>query len=111
MMSFLSFVRASGARSFLKRYKEIELLFQFDKDNKDWANAAESAELRQLYRDAFKYLVNAKNYEKALELGLKYYLRPRLFIVNLRVYLDPREEQAKIFKSGTFKKEYEVFSW
>jgi hypothetical protein len=94
MMSFLSFVRASGARSFLKRYKEIELLFQFDKDNKDWAN-----------------LVNAKNYEKALELGLKYYLRPRLFIVNLRVYLDPREEQAKIFKSGTFKKEYEVFSW
>jgi hypothetical protein len=106
-MKFLSYIKPSSARSFLKRYKELDLLFQFDKDTQNWSNAAESAELRNLFRDAITFHASAENYDKAIELSLKYFLRPRLFVVTLRRYLVEGVKSDE-FKDDRFKKDYEV---
>jgi hypothetical protein len=73
MLQFLKFVSVGSARSFLKRYNEIEVLYAFDQLSENWDLAAESAELQQSYRNSFDFYVKANKNESAIELFLKYF--------------------------------------
>lgn len=55
MLEFLKFVPSDSARSFLKRYKEFEVLYTFDQTSGNWELAAESAELKCCFKDAFEF--------------------------------------------------------
>jgi tetratricopeptide (TPR) repeat protein len=80
IMNFLKFVNKAGARSFLIRYKEIDLLYLYDKDNENWNDLAESAELKGLFRIAFESYLKNNEIVRALEIGLKYFIRARVFL-------------------------------
>ena len=105
MMKFLSHVKKSGIRSFLIRYKQFENLYKFDKSNGDWKSAAESAELRYLYKDAFTCYSNNGNHFKALDIYLKFFLRPRLILNSFKSYYSLTKSQ-KCYRDKDYEKHF-----
>lgn len=109
LMSFLGYVNTNGARSFLKRYKEVELLFEFDKKNRNWKHAAESAELKGLFKDTFEYHINDSNVHRALEISIRYFLNPRLLLLAFKPFVDGVKDTRKTsfaFSDKAYEKDF-----
>jgi tetratricopeptide (TPR) repeat protein len=76
MLSFLEFLPFASVKSFLKRYNEFDLLYEYSIRIGDWNSCAYSAEKKRLFFKSFEFYQKGLNAQGAVEIALKYFLRP-----------------------------------